>query len=158
MSLWLTVFRIKDLPGLHTWSSRLIENKYLLGQLLLRVKVSSDRTSIWLPKLTVSQWLTGGWSPQPPPTPTPSWRFFRDRAIPFGDSASGDYATCAKVATVQTFIQDSPADLQPAILLAVLEDTYIDDGGVRANSTCQISALQSKIGRILGKGGFHIKS
>ena len=77
---------------------------------------------------------------------------------PFGDSASGDYATCAKVATVQTFIQDSPPDLQPAILQAILEDTYIDDEGVGANSTCQISALQSKIRRILGKGGFHIKS
>ena len=93
-----------------------------------------------------------------PPTPNPSWRYFRDRAIPFGDSASGDYATCAKVATVKTFIQDSPSDLQPAILQAILEDTYIDDGGVGANSTCQISSLQSKIGRILGKGGFHIKS
>ena len=63
-----------------------------------------------------------------PPTPNPSWRYFRDRAIPFGDSASGDYATCAKVATVKTFIQDSPSDLQPAILQAILEDTYIDDG------------------------------
>ena len=93
-----------------------------------------------------------------PPTPTPSWRFFRDRAVPFGNSASGDYATCAKVATVQTFIQDSPADLQPAILQAVLEDTYIDDGGVRATSAYQISVLQNKIGKILGKGGFHIKS
>ena len=93
-----------------------------------------------------------------PPTPNPSWRYFRDRAIPFCDSASDDYATCAKVATVQTFIQDSPTDLQPAILQAILEDTYIDKGGVGAKSTCQISALQSKIGRILGKGGFHIKS
>jgi len=42
------------------------------------------------------------------PTLNPTWRYFRDRAIPFGDSASGDYATCAKVATVQTFIKDSP--------------------------------------------------
>ena len=42
------------------------------------------------------------------PTPNPTWRFFRDQAIPFGDSASGNYATCAKIATVQTFIQDSP--------------------------------------------------
>ena len=62
-----------------------------------------------------------------PPTPTPSWRFFRDRAIPFGDSASGDYATCAKVAMLQTFIQDSSADLQPAILQAVLEDTLLQN-------------------------------
>ena len=42
------------------------------------------------------------------PTPNPTWRFFRDQAIPFGDSASGDYSTCAKIATVQTFIHDSP--------------------------------------------------
>ena len=41
------------------------------------------------------------------PTPNPTWRYYRDRD-PFGDSASGDYATCAKVATVQTFIKDSP--------------------------------------------------
>ena len=42
------------------------------------------------------------------PTPNPTWRYFRDRAIPFRDSASGDYATCAKVATVQTFIKEAP--------------------------------------------------
>ena len=70
-----------------------------------------------------------------PPTPNPSWRYFRDQAIPFGDSAFGDYATCAKNATVQTFIQDSPTDLQPAILQAILEDTYIDNGDVGPNST-----------------------
>ena len=37
-----------------------------------------------------------------PPSPSPTWNFFHDQAIPFGDSASGDYATCAKVTTVQT--------------------------------------------------------
>ena len=42
------------------------------------------------------------------PTLNPTWRYFRDQAIPFGDSASGDYATCAKVATVKTFITDFP--------------------------------------------------
>ncbi len=42
------------------------------------------------------------------PAPNPTWRYFRDQAIPFGDSASGDYATCAKVATVQTFIKEAP--------------------------------------------------
>ena len=41
------------------------------------------------------------------PTPNPTWRYFRDQAIPFCDRASGDYATCAKVATVKTFIEDS---------------------------------------------------
>ena len=37
-------------------------------------------------------------------TPNPTWRYFQDQAIPFGDSASGDYATCAKIATIKTFI------------------------------------------------------
>ena len=46
----------------------------------------------------------------------------------------GDYATCAKVAATCALIQDSPANLQPAILQAILEDTYIDDGGVGASS------------------------
>ena len=93
-----------------------------------------------------------------PPPPTPTWNFYRDRAIPFCDSASGDYATCAKVAAVQTFIQDAPPNLQPAILQAILEDTYIDDGGVGANSPDTVSALQNEIGKILCKGGFSIKS
>ena len=43
-----------------------------------------------------------------PPTPNPTWRYYRDQPIPFGDSASGDYATCAKVATVKTFIHEAP--------------------------------------------------
>ena len=93
-----------------------------------------------------------------PPLPNPTWRYFRDRAIPFGDSASGDYATCAKVATVNTFIQESPPHLQPAIRQATLEDTYIDDGGVGANSMEELTDLQDEIGKILNKGGFQIKS
>jgi len=92
------------------------------------------------------------------PTLNPTWRYFRDRAIPFGDSASGDYATCAKVATVQTFIKDSPPSLQPLILQAVLEDTYIDDGGVGAQSVKELSEAQHEIESILNKGGFLIKS
>ena len=92
------------------------------------------------------------------PTLNPTWRYFRDQAIPFGDSASGDYATCAKVATVKTFITDSPPHLQPAILRAGLEDTYIDDGGVGANSPSELSTLQQEIERILNRGGFFIKS
>ena len=75
------------------------------------------------------------------PTPNPTWRFFRDQAIPFGDSASGNYATCAKIATVQTFIHDSPPHLHHAILQAVLEDTYIDDWGVGAGSPEELSTL-----------------
>ena len=58
-----------------------------------------------------------------PPTPNSFWIYYRDKAIPFGDSASGDYATCAKVATVKTFIHESPVRLQPVILQAILEDT-----------------------------------
>ena len=92
------------------------------------------------------------------PTPNPTWRYFRDQAIPFGDSASGDYATRAKVATVKTFISDSPPHLRPAILQAILEDTYIDDGGVGANSPGDLSTLQLEIEKILNKGGFSIKS
>ena len=47
------------------------------------------------------------------PALNPTWRYFRDQAIPFGDSASGDYATCAKVATVKTFITESPPTSNP---------------------------------------------
>ena len=88
------------------------------------------------------------------PTPNPTWRFFRDQAIPFGDSSSGDY----DYATVQTFIHDSPPHLHPAILQAVLEDTYIDDGGVGASPLEELSAIQQEIEKILNKGGFLIKS
>ena len=93
-----------------------------------------------------------------PHTPYPSWTYYRDRAIPFGDSASGDYATCAKVAAVKTFIHESPVHLQPAILQAVLEDSYINDGGVGAGSSSESAILQDKINKILQKGGFSIKS
>ena len=73
-----------------------------------------------------------------PPSSHPSFIFYRAKAIPFGDSASGDYATCAKAATTLAYIQDSPVSLQPAILQAILEDTYIDDGGVGASSDSEI--------------------
>ena len=79
-----------------------------------------------------------------PPPSNPSWIFYRDRAIPFGDIASGDYATCAKAATTLAYIQDSPAILQPAILQAILEDTYIDKGGVGASSVPDIKLLQGE--------------
>ena len=93
-----------------------------------------------------------------PPTPNSTWNFFQDRAIPFGDRASGDSATCAKVATVKTFINKSPINLQPAVLQAVLENTYIDDGDIEATSTSEISELQDEIKKILSKGSFCIKS
>ena len=61
------------------------------------------------------------------------------------------------MATVQTFIQDAPPDLQPAILQAVLEDTFIEDEGIEASSLGEISAHQNEIGKIISKGGFSIK-
>ena len=39
---------------------------------------------------------------------------------------------------------DSP-HLRPAILQAVLEDTYIDEGGVGSNSPGDLSTLQQEI-------------
>ena len=93
-----------------------------------------------------------------PPATNPTWRYFRDRAIPFGDCASGDYASCAKTATVKTFIHEAPLHLQSAILQATLEDTYIDDGGVGANTMEELSVLQDEIEKILSKGGFRVKS
>ena len=63
-----------------------------------------------------------------------------------------------QIATVQTFIHDSPPHLHPAILQAVLEDTYIDDGGVDSSSRDELFALQQEIEKILNKGGFLIKS
>ena len=84
-----------------------------------------------------------------PPAPHPTWIYYRDRAIPFGDSASGDYATCGKVTVVKTFIHESPLHLQPIILQAVLEDTYIDNGGVGAVSCSESKVLQVEINNIL---------
>ena len=54
--------------------------------------------------------------------------------------------------------QIPPPHLQPAILQPVLEDTYIDDGGVGANSPSDLSTLHQEIERILNRGGFFIKS
>ena len=58
------------------------------------------------------------------PCSNPSWTFYRDQAIPFGDSASGDYAACAKAATILAFIDETPVHLQEVIKQAVLEDMY----------------------------------
>ena len=79
------------------------------------------------------------------PSSTPSWTFYRDRAIPFGDSASGDYAACAKGATVLSYLPDVPPQLQEAVRQALIDDTYVDDGGVGADSTSLLSELQIKI-------------
>ena len=62
------------------------------------------------------------------------WIYYRDHAIPFGDGASGDYAACAKAATVYAYITDSPKEMQKDILQVILEDTYVDDRFVEADS------------------------
>ena len=62
------------------------------------------------------------------------------------------------MATTLAYIQDSPVSLQSAILQAILEDTYIDNGGVGASSDADIRLLQGEIEKILSKGGFSIKS
>ena len=41
---------------------------------------------------------------------------------------------------------------------ALLDDTYVDDGGVGADSPELLSELQDKIKKILKKGDFHIKA
>ena len=66
--------------------------------------------------------------------PSLSGIYFRDCAIPFGVSASGDYAACAKAPTVYADISDSPEALQKDIHQAILEDNYVDDGAVRATT------------------------
>ena len=92
------------------------------------------------------------------PSSPPTWKYFRDRAILFGDSATGDYAACAKAATVLSFLPDVPPQLQEAVRQALIEDTYVDDGGVGADSTNLLSQLQIEIEKILKKGDFHIKA
>ena len=81
-------------------------------------------------------------TPSPPLLPEPILDLHRDRAIPFGDSASGDYVTYAKIAATSAFIHEYPTQLQLAILQAMLEDTYIDNGGVKACSVEELSLLQ----------------
>ena len=63
-----------------------------------------------------------------PPTPSPAHLF------PFPPGVSSIIVqfpletappACAKVATMQTFFPDTPTDLQPDILQAVLDDIYI---------------------------------
>ena len=79
------------------------------------------------------------------PFPNPSWIFYCDRSIPFGDSASGDYP-----------LHEGPLELQDTVPQALLDNTYVDDGGVGADSLELLSELQHKIGKILKKGDFHI--
>ena len=55
------------------------------------------------------------------------------------------------------FIKESPIHLQEAIKQAVLEDMYVDDGGVGADSKEDWIVLQTEISSVLQKGGFFIK-
>ena len=91
------------------------------------------------------------------PCSKPTWIFYRDQAIPFRDSASGDYAAWAKAATILDFIKESPIPLQEAIKQAVLEDTYVDNSGVGAGSKEESIELQTEISSFLPKGGLFIK-
>ena len=91
------------------------------------------------------------------PETKPLWVFYRDRAIPFGDAPSGDYAVCAKLATCRTFLHLVPTPLQPFVEQALLRDTYIDDGAVGSSSPETLSLLRTQIETVLNKGGFKIK-
>ena len=42
--------------------------------------------------------------------------------------------------------------MKPAILQAILEDTYIDKGGVGVSSLHELTLLQDKKGNVLPKG------
>ena len=79
------------------------------------------------------------------PPPNPSWIFYHYRSIPFGDSASGDYAACAKAATVLTHLNNVPSTLQDTVRQALLDNTYVDNGGVGADSPELLSQLQDEI-------------
>ena len=68
------------------------------------------------------------------PSPNPSCIFYRNRSIPFKDSASGDYAVWAKATTVLTHLHDVPLELQYTVRQALLDNTYVDDDGVGADS------------------------
>ena len=93
------------------------------------------------------------------PCSDPTWRFYRDQAIPFRDSASVDYAACAKAATVLAFIKESPIHLQEDIKQAVLKDTYVNDVGswnrLQRRLNC---APDHDLFSILQKGGFSSKN
>ena len=93
-----------------------------------------------------------------PPSSPPSWMFYRDCAIPFGDSSSGVYAACVKTADVHAYLHEAPTDLQETICQALIADTYVDDGVVGTDSKEMLSNLQDEISKLLKKGGFQVKS
>ena len=55
------------------------------------------------------------------------------------------------------FIEETPVHLQQTIKQAVLEDTYVYNGEVGADSKEESIILQTEITKILRKGGFFIK-
>ena len=88
------------------------------------------------------------------PSP-PSRIYYRDRAIPFGDSGSGDNAVCAKATAV---LREVCLDLIEKVHQALIQDTYVGDGGVGSDSLETLLNLQSEIHVLLGKGGYQVKS
>ena len=92
------------------------------------------------------------------PLSSPSLIYYRDCAIPFGDSASGDFAAGAKTATVYSYICDSPKEMQKDILQAILEDSYSWQPSCRSRLWGKTCDLQDEISKILHKWGFTIKS
>ena len=63
-----------------------------------------------------------------------------------------------KATNVLTHLHDVPSELQDTVRQALLNITYIDNGGVGADSLELHSELQDKIGKILKKGDIHIKA
>ena len=63
-----------------------------------------------------------------------------------------------QAATVLSHLSDVPPQLQEAVRQALIDDTYVDDGGVGADSSKLLSELQVEIDKILKKGDFHIKA
>ena len=55
-------------------------------------------------------------------------------------------------------LSDVPPQLQEAVGQALIDDTYVDDGGVGGESSTLLSELQVEIDKILKKGDFHIKA
>jgi len=92
------------------------------------------------------------------PTLNTTWKVYKDTAIPFGDGPSGDYATCAKFATCMHYIHLIPEHIRENVRRAVIQDTYIDDGGAGADNKPMLEEVQIGIQTLLKMGGFEIKS
>ena len=62
------------------------------------------------------------------------------------------------VPKLHAYLHKAPTDLQEIIRQALIADTYVDDGGVGADSKETLTNLQDEISKLLGKGGFQVKS